>query len=237
MGKYIRYGVLLTLGCATAACGAKPAEPAPELNQTSGREREPEDNSGLSIAGLRGTLSQYEIQGALEPRMPKFSRCMQKRSGDLEWLAGSVEFQFRVAVDGSVALVYPSQSSMGDRETERCLLELAKATRFPQPHGGEAEFSWPLEVPPDPEVRPPVPWTLESAGDLGERLSALKAQCPGGPFSVTAYVDTEGKVVAAGAATRDEASVAQLDCVSQAVAGWTFPSPGSYPAKLSLDIP
>jgi hypothetical protein len=236
MGKYITYGVLLSIGCTTAACGQKAEEAVPAVSESSGSERAPEDHGGLSISGLRGTLSQDEIQGALEPRMPKLSRCMQKRLGAVEWLSGEVKFQFRVAVDGSVATVYPSQSNMGDRETERCLLEVAKATRFPQPHGGEAEFSWPLEVPPDPEVRPPVPWTLENAGDLADQVAELKAQCPGGPYSVSAYIDTEGKVVAAGGAARDEASAAQLDCISSAVSAWSFESPGSYAAKLTFDI-
>jgi len=227
------------MGCvASVACGAQAPVEAPEESASSGSEAEHgEAPDSLSVTGLRGTLSQHEIQGALEPRMLKFSRCVQKRSGDVEWVSGAMAFEFKVALNGQVASVYPRQSSMGDRETERCMLEVAKATRFPPPHGGEAEFGWSLEVPLDSDIRPPVPWSASDVGAvLSERASELSAQCGSGPFDLTAYVDTSGKVVAVGGAVQSEASAAQLDCVTEAVQGWVFPSPGSYAAKLNFQL-
>lgn len=231
--KWVGLGAL-----AFSACGAPPkAEPEAAAHAASGAERAQDEGDTMSVAGLRGTLSQHEIQNALEPRMPKFSRCVQKRAGEVEWVSGAVEFQFLVALDGSVKRVFPSQSSMGDRDTERCMLEVAQATRFPPPRGGEAEFAWSLEVPIDPDVREPVSWTAADVqAALVEALPQLKAQCGGSAYQVTAYVDTEGRVVAAGAAAGDEASAAGLDCVAQAVQALSFPSPGSYAAKLSFPV-
>lgn len=229
---------VLVLCLGAAACGAKaPVAEAPEESASSGSEAEQDSSDALSVTGLRGTLSQHEIQGALEPRMLKFSRCVQKRSDDVEWVAGAMAFEFKVALNGSVASVYPKQSSMGDRETERCMLDVAKGTRFPAPHGGEAEFSWSLEVPLDPAIRTPVPWSAVEAGTvLRERTPELASQCGGGPFDLTAYVDVEGKVVAVGGSAQSEEGAAQLDCVTQAVQGWVFPSPGSYAAKLTFQV-
>jgi hypothetical protein len=229
----------LTTAIALVACGKPPEDMASApAAETSGAEPTRDEANDLSVSGLRGTLSQHEIQNALEPRMPKFSRCVQRRAGEVEWVAGSMEFQFRVALDGRVAQVYPSQSNMGDRETERCMLEVAQGTRFPPPHGGEAEFSWSLEVPLDPDLREPVAWTAVEAGEvLAQALPVLKEQCPGGPYRVTTFVDTEGKVVAAGVATPEEASAGQLDCVVQQVQGLSFASPGSYAAKLRFEVP
>lgn len=231
--KWVSLGAL-----AFSACGAPPkTEPEAAARMTSGAERAEDNGDALSVEGLRGTLSQYEIQNALEPRMPKFSRCVQKRAGDVEWVSGAVEFQFLVGLDGRVKRVFPSKSSMGDRDTERCMLDVAQATRFPPPRGGEAEFAWSLEVPIDPDVREPVSWTAADVqGALVDALPQLKAQCGGSAYHVTAYVDTEGRVVAAGAATGDEASAESLDCVAQAVQSLSFPSPGSYAAKLSFPV-
>jgi hypothetical protein len=228
----------LVMWClAGTACGARAPVETPAETESSGAEERTESSDSLSVTGLRGTLSQHEIQGALEPRMLKFSRCVQKRSGDVEWVSGAMAFEFKVGLDGSVASVYPKQSSMGDRETERCMLDVAKSTRFPAPHGGEAEFGWSLDVPLDPEVRAPVPWTAVEAGTVvTERAPELSEQCGSGPFDLTAYVDTTGKVVAVGGAAQSEASAAQLDCVTQAVQGWAFPSPGSYAAKLNFQV-
>jgi hypothetical protein len=220
------------------ACGSKP-----EVNEASeeaygGSEaREESAPDSLNVEGLRGTLSQQEIQNALEPRMPKFSRCVQKRSSSVEWVSGSMAFEFLVSTDGSVARVFPRESSMGDRDTERCMLDIAKGTRFPRPHGGEAEFGWSLEVPLDSDIREPVAWSAGEAGSvIGERTSELTSQCGSGPFALTAYVDVEGKVVAVGGSAPDEARAGQLDCVTQAVQEWVFPSPGSYAAKLQFSI-
>jgi hypothetical protein len=58
-------------------------------------------------------------------------------------------------------------------------------------------------------------------------------------ITVTAYVAPGGSVIAAGAhASGREASADKvLDCVTEAVSGWTLPDPGLRPAKVSFDIP
>jgi hypothetical protein len=229
---------VLVLGMLGSACGSSPEASEPEVSESGGGERrEQAAEDSLAVTGLRGTLSQEEIKRALEPRMPKFGRCVQKRSGEVEWLAGSLELSFRVAVDGSVGNVFPTRSSMGDRATEQCALDVARGTRFPQPHGGEAEFTWSFEVPLDGEIREPVSWGAAEAGEqLAAHGSEITAQCGGGSYAITAYVDTEGKVVSAGAASAAEEAAGQLDCVAEAVRTWTFASPGSYPAKIQFSI-
>jgi hypothetical protein len=222
-----------------SACGDKAAPQAPAPVESSGsEERRAEREDSLAITGLRGTLSQEEIKKALDPRMGKFARCVQQRAGEIEWLAGGVTIEFRVKVDGSVALAYPRDSSLGDRATERCVIEVAQATRFPAPRGGEADFAWSFEVPLDGSIREPVSLpdeTIQSA--LSTQSGALASACGAGSYGVTAYVDPEGKVVAAGASAADEQSAAQLDCVTSTVQGFTFPSPGSYPAKIRFSVP
>jgi len=222
------------LGCGGAAEASSEPEAA---RSSSGSERPASRRDELAVTGLLGTLSQSEIQNALEPRMLKFSRCVQRRSDAVEWLSGRVEFSFHVALDGSVTSVFPLASSMGDRDTERCMLDVARSIRFPEPHGGEAEFQWPLEVPLDPDIREPVVWDAAQASEvlLSNAQAALDA-CGGGAFSITAYVDPEGHVVAAGAAADDEAGASKLDCITEAVKAWTFPSPGSYAAKVSFGL-
>ncbi len=232
--KHLRTWLLVGL---VAGCGAPAAEPNNESTaETQGGERTDPREDALAITGLRGTLSQSEIQGALEPRMMKFSRCVQQRASSVEWLSGKVELTFHIALDGSVASVFPSASSMGDRETERCLLEVAKNVRFPAPHGGEADFSWPLEVPLDSDVREPVVWDPAQFNEvlLANAETALTTCI--GSFAITAYIDPDGHVVAAGASTPNLNDAEKLDCISAAIKAWTFPSPGSYAAKVSFNL-
>jgi hypothetical protein len=228
-----------SLGCG----GASPREPARQTHVREPLTRPPPEES-LSVSGLRGTLSQHEIEGALRPRLPKFLRCAQQRLRELEVLAGSITFSFHVATNGAVPGVSPIASSLGDRETERCMLEVASSTRFPPPHGGEADFTWPLELPADADVRAPVALTADAARSAIAAKSrdvtagdSLHASCGGGQMVVTAYVDPSGAALAVGVSTPDLATPTELDCIANGVRSWTFDSPGSYVGKVTFTLP
>ncbi len=228
------------LCAALAGCGGAGGPTATESTSaaSAGGERPAApDADELVVVGLRGSLSQSEIQNALEPRMIKLSRCVERRADEVEWVSGRLQMDFHIALDGGVASVFPSASSMGDRVTERCMLEVAHSVRFPAPHGGEADFSWPIDVPIDPDVREPMAWDAEQASDvLLQNAQATLDGCGGGSYAITAYVDPDGAVVAAGASVTDPADADKLDCITDAIRGWTFPSPGSYAAKVSFGL-
>lgn len=204
----------------------------------------PKDEAVL-VSGLHGTLSQEEIQRALTPRLPKFLRCASARRGELEVLAGKLTFGFHLAANGLVTAVQVNQSTLGDRASERCMVDVAQSTQFPAPHGGEADFTWPLELPPDPDVRVPVQLGADVAQPISSarpargiaRGEALQGVCGGGQYVVTAYLDADGRVLAAGVATPDISTPTELDCVAAGVRDWSFPSPGSYLGKLSFTVP
>ncbi|MEY4513725.1 MAG: hypothetical protein RLZZ450_5847 [Pseudomonadota bacterium] len=235
---------LTSLLAGPLACGgAAPRETAHVVRNKEPLTRPPPSES-LSVSGLRGTLSPFEIEGALKPRLPKFLRCAQQRLGAVEVLAGSITLSFHVATNGAVPGVSPIASSLGDRETERCMLEVSQSTRFPPPHGGEADFTWPLELPGDPDVRAPVALGADAARSaVGARSGevtageALHASCGGGQMLVTAYLDTSGSVLAVGVATPDLATPTELDCIAAGVRSWVFASPGSYLGKVSFTLP
>ena len=63
--------------------------------------------------------------------------------GAVRLLRGRVELAFRVDRDGGVRWVYPRASTVGDRDTERCLIDIATVMRFQRPRGCEAEFAYP----------------------------------------------------------------------------------------------
>jgi hypothetical protein len=186
-----------------------------------------------------GTLTQQEIHGALDPKLPKFLRCVQQRRSQLETLAGTIVLAFHVAVDGAVVAVQPTESNLGDREAERCIVAAAQAVHFPRPHGGDVDLSWPLEIPLDSDVRAPVELDADVARSVAQaKGDALLAQCGGaGPLVVTAYVDPDGRTLAAGVATPDPTTAQRLDCISEGVRTWTFPSPGSYLGKVRFTLP
>jgi hypothetical protein len=230
----LRRGVVLCVLGAMPSCGSQAVVPVVHPS-TEALAPQDESREGLAVSGLLGTLSSTEITRALDPRMPQFARCLGKYAEELPWLSGQLLMAFRVGVDGRVRRVHPAQSDLGDRNTERCLLEVAAATRFPPPHGGEAEFRWSLEGPSDPEVRAPDPYVAVAAAL--PVLRAAVASCAVEALKVTAYVDDSGRVVAAGVASVERLPDESLDCVVRGLIGLALPSPGSYAAKLQVVLP
>lgn len=220
------------------ACGGPAAEvETTEVEETSGDERPRERDDGAQITGLMGTIAREQVERTLNPRMPRFQRCFEQRMGQVELLAGNMRFGFRIHTDGSVAWVYPAQTDIGDRQTEQCVLEVARSTRFPAPRGGEAEFSWSFGFDAAEDVRPPLHWTANALGPRLNDVGTVARECSvRGSYSITAYVEPGGRVLAAGGSAPSAEGEPALDCIVQRVQTWTMPDPGSYPAKITFTV-
>jgi hypothetical protein len=241
----MKYGwmalVVAAMGCGMAGCGGGASTPettATTSTRTSGRETRREEPlpEGASITGLMGTIPARSVSGALEPRMPRFARCFADRTDEVAFLEGDITLSFRVHTDGSVAWVFPSRSNIGDRETESCILDVARTTHFPAPTGGEAEFTWGFGLDAASDVRMPITWTSDHVMATVEANRSSVASCGRTGFELTAYVSPGGAVLAVGGTTPDADALPALDCVVGAVRGWTMPNPGSYPAKVTFRL-
>ncbi len=225
-----------------AACGGAPVAveaPAPVAPAPTEAPRA-ERRDGVAISGLMGTISAESVRDTLQLRQDRFLRCFTQRLDDVPMLGGTIELAFRVRVDGTVLWVYPRRSTVGDRDTERCVLDVASTARFRRPSGGEAEFRWPFEVGLADDVRPPLSWGPERVASplAGARDLATRCRAPGAAstFAITAYVGQGGQVLAAGGASSDAVGLAAVDCVLASVRAWALPDPGPHPAKLTFDV-
>lgn len=243
MQRFFLLSILFGLLAVLPACSSEP-EPVEDNRAgepTSGGEEAVAHHESVQIEGLMGTISADMVERGIEPRMGRFLRCFEDRYRSLEVLGGRFQMAFRIHTDGTVRWVYPSDSTLGDRETERCLLHVAAGIRFHPPRGGEAEFSYPLALDTAEDVRPPLNWdSARVSSVLVDGARALLASCrPAGSratYRVTAYIMPGGTVQAAGAATDDADAAESLDCVAQAVRGWSMSDPGSYPAKVQFEV-
>lgn len=219
-----------------SGCGAEPDGEAVRASPTSGAEA-PAPSAGMDVSGLMGTIPERKIHATLEPKLPSFQRCFMQGAEEVEMIGGEFEFYFRVGLDGNVEWVYPRASTVGHRATERCLLETARKVRFPRPRGGgAAELAWGFAIDGVGDVRAPVSWDAARVSEVVEAQRAALAACGSGRFRVTAYVEPGGAVMAAGAAVDEPQAAEAIDCVVEAVASWTLPDPGSYPAKVSFTV-
>ncbi|MFO0664675.1 MAG: AgmX/PglI C-terminal domain-containing protein [Polyangiaceae bacterium] len=204
-------------------------------------------------APRRGGPSVSQELGSIDPKAA--DKVFQKLQGDLmncqkdglsrvDVLSGDVKFFVRIGHDGRARYAYLEETTLGDRATEKCMLDVVMRGNWPQPEGGdeaEARKSYGF----DPaSVREPTAWSADKvAGAVGKHEGELK-KCTRGAtgFKVTAYVapvgdaGKEGKALSVGVSTPNKEALDRTDCIVEAVKGMKFPSPGSYPAKVTFNL-
>jgi len=223
--------VLLTAACA-------PTPPPQDASLATVRHRPSGGDHGPKIAAEVGALDEHVVQEAFDAARASVGECFARANERLRWpmVGGDVEVVVRVRHDGSVRWIFPVRSTLGDREAERCILDALGAQHWPKPQGGDegiARGPYGSDAP----GREPVAWAPSDLGHAGDELRAKLHACgreKGGAVSVTLYVDPNGKPVTAGAASDDEHGIEALDCAVEAAMGLRYPSPGSYPAKVTV---
>jgi hypothetical protein len=229
-------GVLTFAGFGVACGGSEPApktaDDAPEIEQREGPT--------VSASSEIGGMNEDEVDAAFKSTVGTLQRCVDKGASRVEFLGGSVNFFLKIDSRGKVDQAYLEQSTIGDRATERCMLDALKAKTWPKPVGGEhglARKSFEFDPPND--VRPPTSWGQSDAAPGLEKIASDLGACKNGSsgaFEATLYVGTDGKVLAAGVTPPDENGEKAVDCLVDVLEGATFPSPGSWPAKVTLNL-
>lgn len=208
------------------------APPPPKAVHTAPEMRSSQELGSIDEAATKKTWQRLS---------DKLLGCISQGSSRLEYLSGEVKFFLRIGQDGRVRYGWLERSSLGDRETEKCLLDVAKSASWPQPEGGEAEVRYDgLGFDPAGGVRMPTEWPSDKvAATVGKHHDSL-ARCLDGvgdtKFRVTAYIEPGGKVQAVGVSTSSKEGAEKIDCIVSAVHAMKMPNPGSYAAKVAFQL-
>ncbi len=229
--------VVSALG-ALLGCGGADTPPAAPLL----RDAEPVETRrpAMSAQAEIGAMNEEKVQAAFERASHRLAGCYEKGVQRIPYLGGEIRFKVRVTEEGKARWAFVKDSTLGDRETEACMLEVLKKTRWPKPVGGEglAENSFTFE--PSSDERPPVPWTPDKLGTPYKKaqpaLESCRSQAGASQLKATLYIDTDGKPLGVGVSSADERGEDAAECVAGALREVTFPSPGSYASKVSVDI-
>ncbi len=233
-----RSGFVLGAVLAAACGGGAPQAKAPEPQQ----EEDEHGHSGspLDVSSEIGALDENQVTKIFTQSVKDFQACLDAGAKRVEFIGGSVGFFVKVDAQGHVAHAHLEQSTLGDRETEKCMLQAISKRDWPAPQGGKtglARKSFDFDPPND--VRPPTDWDAERATSaLSKKSGAIqkcKADAPG-TYAATMYVNTNGSVISIGMAPPDEHGEAAVDCLVDVVKHEKFPSPGSWPAKVSFEL-
>ena len=229
---------LPTLVLALAGCGG--SEPAPKDASVKEQAPKTEQGPGIVASAEIGGMNEEAVDAAFNSSVKGLQRCLDAGAKRVEFLGGSVSFFLKIDATGKVSNAHLEHSTLGNRTTERCMLDALAAKSWPKPVGGQhglARKSFSFDPPND--VREPITWDDHDAAPGLKKISADVDKCKqghAGAFEATLYVDTSGKVLSAGATPPDEEGESAVDCLVGVLESASFPSPGSWPAKVTLQL-
>src|SRR6202020_805669 len=116
--------------------------------------------------------------------------CQKDGLSRVEFLAGDAKFFLRIAQDGSVRWTFLEDSTLGDRDTAKCMLQVLSSAHWPQPDGGAGEAQRPISFD-GGDARPPVSWRSDKVASVLAEEGGDAMRCKAGTrgvFKVTAYV-------------------------------------------------
>jgi hypothetical protein len=226
------------IAVATSGCGKREPARAPEPKAAAPAKKGPAKPQ-MKLASELGYVDPKEVDATFARTQESLLACLEQRTSVFDGVSGGFAVFLRLSDEGRVRWGHLESSSLGDRKVEKCILDVFRKTQWPRPDQGDAEVRNKLDFDLPEGVRPPQAVSASRfPTTLGPALPKLAA-CKGsekGTVEITAYVDTNGSVLSAGAASRNGKLNGELDCMTDAVRSLSFPSPGSYPAKLTFPI-
>lgn len=226
------------LACALASCGGEPSPRAPEPAHEEAASR-PAPRPALQTRSELGSVDPGAIKRAFHELDGEFLGCQKKALDRVEVLAGSVKIFLRISESGRAKYAYLEDGDLGDRATEKCLLDYVLGAPWPKPDSGEAEARYGMDLPMQ-STRPATDWSADRVTAALAKHAADLDRCKAGvgaTFRATMYVGPGGKVLSAGVTTSNKEGDAKLDCLSDALVRLKgLPSPGSWPAKVSFPL-
>jgi hypothetical protein len=184
--------VVLGLSSLHLGCGGNKPPPKTEETAKDDNPRRETQGGGPSVSQELGSIDQRAVEQTFDKLQTKLETCHTQGRQRIEYLSGDVKVFLRIDPDGRVKYSFFDESTLGDRETERCILDLFGATSWPKPQGGEAEvrngFGWPAGG-----ERQPTPWGPEKVtAAIDDDTKKAVEKCKGGlagDFRITAYVE------------------------------------------------
>jgi TonB family protein len=169
-----------------------------------------------------GAIDRDEAEAAIADNWPRLKNCYQEAGDAMAFAEGGVTLRFDVDVSGRTTGVEVIESKLGNFAVESCLGGVARAVRFPRPHGGaRARVEYTLEFRSTDE-RPvlELPRDATDVMRLG-LLTHVHTACGSlgaNDIEVTAYVDRRGHVASAGLGSKTTVAPERAACAATALA-------------------
>lgn len=238
LGGLARVGSVVACLIVTACGGGQetPQTPTDDGAAEQGHRSGPSMGMDADI----GALDEGKVTSVFQKQSSKIASCFEKGARRLPYLAGEIRFQVRVDLSGKAKSVHALDSSLGDHDTEECMMHALESTTWPAPEGGrEGIAESPFTFDAGGAARPPVDLDASALGKDADKLhdvvSGCRSSSGAGKLKATIYVEADGTVKASGVSGPDAASRQAGRCVADGVKALKLASPGSYAGKIVVE--
>ncbi|HXJ23564.1 MAG TPA: TonB family protein [Polyangia bacterium] len=177
----------------------------------------------MSLSSEVGVVDSADVEATIQDHFDEVRGCYARAGKAQKYAEGKVLLRFLIAGDGAAQDVWVLESSLGNYDVERCLVEVGRRIHFNAPAGNKATtFEYPVEFRSSTGVAVLDIDHTKAEHDVATLMPQLAACGRIADEDVNAIVYIEpnglpGSVGLAGAAALDEDAG---DCVVQTIRGW-----------------
>jgi TonB family protein len=233
-------GVLSMTGCATDEDSRRAADEQERLARAaqggSGprRARPAYDPApGMAVDNEMGVLETADVEDTLQARFEDVRACYERAGKAREYAGGRVVLHFIVDGTGHAQDVWVVESSLGNYDVERCLVEVGRSTVFPVPSGRKATtFDYPVEFRSTHEMAVLDIDGLKIDHDLAAFLPQLAAcgRLANEPVNAIMYIEPTGFPGSVGLAVASALDETAGQCVVRTIQRWKMSA--TLPGKM-----
>jgi TonB family protein len=138
----------VSVGCGSSKGARKDGEGGPEFAVAKRKPREPAPDPGASmnLDNEIGVLDTDDVEATLQEHFDDVRSCYGRAGKAQRYAGGKVLLRFLVNGDGTAQDVWVLESTLGNYDVERCLVEVGRKIKFHAPSGSKATtFEYPVE--------------------------------------------------------------------------------------------
>ncbi|HSN99200.1 MAG TPA: AgmX/PglI C-terminal domain-containing protein [Candidatus Nanopelagicales bacterium] len=231
MLRVLRVAPLLIL----LGCGAPPPPPPPPPT-TPPPPPERTDPGPVEMRSEIGGLPEEAMNRAFRSLDGPIQACFDEATGRNPALGGRFTLKMRIGSDGRPRWAYLSETDLGDRTLERCVLDLARDKQWPKPLGGDGLAERSYEI----DARSPVKeleekWVKPAVAKARTNAWKCRKGKLRGRVRATVHIAPNGKVLGASITPPDERFEEVADCVAEEIGKIRFGKVGRR-MKLTFEI-
>jgi len=215
---------VLGIGCGGDKAARKDSEGSPEFAMAHRRAPKPVDpGASMTLDNEIGVMDTDDVEATLQEHFDDVRACYTRAGKAQRYAGGKVLLRFMVAGNGAAQDVWVLESTLGNYDVERCLVEVGRKIRFHAPNGNKATtFEYPVEFRSESGME-----ILDVDGpkvdrDLATLLPQLAAcgQIASEQVNAMVYIEANGVLGSVGLATAAAIDEDAGDCVVQTIRGW-----------------